>query len=317
MLDFRDALALHQGDEIEVDFSRIGFAYPDGMLLFARIICDHVEAGAIIRPINYEKETYPVNMGFFEAAGLGIPPQGYSPGNANYFPVTKVSTKSVRAKASAYKQDPGEVVNSMAADLAGILIRQGGEEAKETVTYAIREIVRNIIEHSGSEDFTVSAQYYPNKGLVEVAIMDRGNGIRSGLSGNPHLVLANDYEAILKSLVPGISGSFYRGMPKRKKTEWSNSGFGLFMTSQICRMGGRFTIGSCDSLVTMTKSEKMHVPFRISGTFIVMQMNVSALPKLIGLLRILANRGERIAKLVKVEADVEASYASKFIMAIG
>ncbi|GAA5048535.1 hypothetical protein GCM10023208_05810 [Erythrobacter westpacificensis] len=205
----------------------------------------------------------------------------------------------------------------MASDLAQILIRGGKKEVRETVTYAIREIVRNIIEHSESEDFTVSAQYYPYKGLVEIAIMDRGKGIRRGLSSNPHLSISSDYEAILKALVLGISGSFYRGMPEEKKTEWSNSGFGLFMTIQICRMGGRFTIGSAGSLITMTKSQKQHVPFGISGTFIVMQMRVSELPRLIGLLRMLAARGERLAKLVKVEADVEASYASKFIMEAG
>jgi hypothetical protein len=45
-----------------------------------------------------------------------------------------------------------------------------------------------------------------------------------------------------------------------------------------------------------------------------MVLKVTDLPKLIGLLQRLSDRGERIAKLVKVQADVEASYASKFIV---
>ncbi|GAA5048520.1 hypothetical protein GCM10023208_05780 [Erythrobacter westpacificensis] len=84
MLNFRDDLALYR--EVEVDFSKVGFAYPDGMLLLARIICDQIEAGSQITPVNFEDATYPINMGFFEAAGLGISPQGYAPGNENYNP---------------------------------------------------------------------------------------------------------------------------------------------------------------------------------------------------------------------------------------
>lgn len=312
MLEFRDRLALT--DEATVDFSRIGFAYPDGMVLLSRIICDRIEDGASITPANYERETYPINMGFFRAAGLGIDPQGHAPGNENYFPVTKYSSDDLRGRAERYRQNPGEVVNSMAADLSKILTRGKDESAQQTITYSIREIVRNIIEHSGSENFLVSAQYYPWKRMVEIAIMDKGVGIRQGLSSNPHLALNDDYEAILKALVPGISGAHYRGMPERRRTEWSNSGFGLFMTSQICRMGGRFTIGSYDTLVTMTKNSKDRVPFGFAGTLIVMQMNVSSLPRLVGLLKLLTDRGERVARLVKVQADVEASFASKFVM---
>ena len=154
----------------------------------------------------------------------------------------------------------------------------------------------------------------PNKGTVEIALMDRGIGIKQGLSNNPHLALGNDYEAILKSLVPGISGRSFHGMPDEQRTEWSNSGYGLFMTSQICRMGGRFNIGSGDSLVSITKSEKTVIDFGFEGTFIGMELHVKNLGKLNPLLHRLRGRGERVAKTVKVQADVEASYASSFVM---
>lgn len=253
-------------------------------------------------------------MGFFEAAGFAMPPHPVAAGNANYFPITVLKTKDIARQAISFGQHHGEVLQALARKLAKIMIRGRNDDVEETIAYSIREIARNIIEHSQSDEFSVCGQYYPTKGVVEIALMDCGIGIRRGLLANPHIKVTSDYEAITKALVPGISGKHFKGMENQRKTEWSNSGFGLFMTSQICRRGGQFVIGSGADAVVIIGNEKSRVPFGFEGTFIGMELNVRNLPKLIGLLENLRKKGERVAKLIKVEADIEASYASKFIM---
>ncbi|MFZ5744760.1 MAG: hypothetical protein ACOY7T_09830 [Pseudomonadota bacterium] len=312
MLAFREEI--RSRSEAELDFSQIGFAYPDGMVMLARIISDRIEEGAALRAINYENQSYPINMGFFEACRLDIESHPNAPGNANYFPIRRYSRKDIIRQAEEFKQHPGEVIQSLSRQLSTILIRGKNADIEETISYSMREIIRNIIEHSGSEEFLISGQYYPSKGIVEIAMMDKGVGVREGLSSNPLLSISDDYEAISKSLIPGISGKNYRGMEPIAKSEWNNSGFGLYMTSQICRMGGRFNIGSGSTLLSLLPNYKEVHQFGFQGTFIGMEIRVAELPRLIGLTTRLARRGEALAKLIKVQADVEASYASKFIM---
>ena len=168
MVQFRDLL--RQTSRAKLDFGSVGFAYPDGMVLLARIISDRISEGAELAAVNFESASYPRNMGFFEACGLGIPPEGFAPGNANYFPLKRCSSAELIETAERRGQVPGQVANSMAAQLAKIMIRGKDEQTQETITYSLREIIRNIAEHSASEDFFVSGQYYPNKGVYPLRI---------------------------------------------------------------------------------------------------------------------------------------------------
>ena len=79
---------------------------------------------------------------------------------------------------------------------------------------------------------------------MEVAILDVGLGVRHGLRNNPDLNITSDRDALHLALLPGISGKMYRGVKRRSNDAWQNSGFGLYMTSRICRAGGSFFIAS-------------------------------------------------------------------------
>jgi DEAD/DEAH box helicase domain-containing protein len=78
------------------------------------------------------------------------------------------------------------------------------------LTYSIREIVRNVIEHSESETYTVSAQYWPSQSSAEFAVADAGCGVLSSLSHNPKLEVENDLDALKLAMLPGISSKAWR-----------------------------------------------------------------------------------------------------------
>ena len=113
------------------------------------------------------------------------------------------------------------------------------------------------------------AHYFPTKGRTEVAILDRGIGLRASLSPNPHVDATTDKSAINYALMPAVSGKAFKGAKRlAKRGPWTNSGFGLYMTSRICRNGGNFFIASGETgmLLTTGKEGKRYIPTTLSGT---------------------------------------------------
>ena len=86
------------------------------------------------------------------------------------------------------------------------------------------------------------------------------------------------------------------------------------MTSQICRRGGEFIIGSGESAISLIGEKKNDFAFGIDGTAIILAIKVSDLPRTHALLHSLSKRGESIAKMIGGSVNVEASTASKLLM---
>src|SRR3712207_4279572 len=107
----------------------------------------------------------------------------------------------------------------------------------DVLSYSIREIFRNVFEHSGAESLHFCAQYWPTSNRVEFSVADFGIGIRKALALNPNFRFATDKQAIEWSLLPSVSGRTH--LP-RVSSVWYNSGYGLYMTSRFARNGGNF-----------------------------------------------------------------------------
>jgi hypothetical protein len=104
-------------------------------------------------------------------------------------------------------------------------------EVFETLSYSIREIMRNAVEHAQVERFGVCAQYWPTKGKAEVAIVDRSIGLRESIMASPHIDASTDKSAINYALMPAVSGKAFKGARRlEKRGPWTNSGFGLYLT---------------------------------------------------------------------------------------
>lgn len=158
--------------------------------------------------------------------------------------------------------------------------------------------------------FTV-ASTGQKKGKVEVAILDEGVGIASSLRHNPHVSASNDLDALRLSILPGISGTSFEGANIDPANEWANSGFGLYVVSELCRQGGSFTIVSGEAGFQVSKEKRSWVSATHEGTAIRLVMNTENLRSIAAALALIVSRGERIAKTILKMDRVEASVASK------
>jgi hypothetical protein len=194
--------------------------------------------------------------------------------------------------------------------MSSVLCGDDNGDLFDTLTYSIREIVRNVLEHSGAERFGICAQYWPTRQRVEVAILDRGIGLRSSLAGNPHIDVSDDKKAINFALMPAVSGIAFKGA-RRQRGNWGNSGFGLYMTNRICRNGGNFFIASGDTAMLLTKGQgKRYFRCSLDGTAVRMVINTSQLTGLRESLGRYRDEGFEIQKKYAEIVNIDPSSAS-------
>lgn len=183
-------------------------------------------------------------MGFFNAFGLE-PSATTRGGNSGktYIPIEILSCKTIEDAAYDNGVEVGDEVESECRKMAKVLSGKDSGDLYDYLTYSFRELMRNVIEHSGSSQLGYCAQYWPSKRRVELAIIDRGIGLMSSLKSNPHIDSSDDKKAMNYALMPAVSGKAYKGA-RKQSGNWVNSGFGLYMTNRICRNGGSFFIAS-------------------------------------------------------------------------
>jgi hypothetical protein len=142
---------------------------------------------------------------------------------------------------------------------------QNNKNLFDALSYSIREVMRNVFEHSKARNLYYCAQYWPKSSKVEFAIADFGIGIRRGLSENPNFRFDADKQAIEYSPLPSVSGKTH--VP-RWSDEWHNSGYGLYMTHRLARNGGNFVLGSGDTAIQLSRKTKNNFQTSFSGTIL-------------------------------------------------
>ena len=105
------------------------------------------------------------------------------------------------------------------------------------VGWCLREAIRNVFEHAGTDTAYVTGQSWKS-GRVELAIGDAGMGIPVALAPvhNPR----DASHALSLAVQPGITD--YTGPDTDDK--WQNSGFGLYMLRRIAQDYGSLTVVS-------------------------------------------------------------------------
>ena len=131
----------------------------------------------------------------------------------------------------------------------------------------MREIIRNTVEHSESSEIWFVCQYWSLDNSVEMCILDEGIGIYNSLKKNELLKFSDCLEAIKLSLEPGISSKDIE-FEALSDNEYGNSGFGLHMTSSICKEFGEFVIGSGDKIVYLKNNSIFPADILINGTIL-------------------------------------------------
>lgn len=125
------------------------------------------------------------------------------------------------------------------------------EKNTRVVKYIIGELVRNVLEHSFTENGAiVAAQYYKKTNRVSIGICDNGIGIWKSLNTFWHP--KNDIAAIKLALTPGITGT-----TRKEGGTADNAGAGLFFIKSIAKITRNyFVIYSGSAEYTLLKYDK-------------------------------------------------------------
>ncbi|MDQ8141070.1 hypothetical protein [Chryseobacterium sp. CFS15] len=245
---------------------------------------------------NFSHLTYPAHMGFFKSFGLNFGKEpGEAKGSNTYSPIEVQYVNDIKELSMELMVNPGEVLENYAENLSNILTQNKDKNVTDVLRYSIREILRNIVEHSESDKFSFCAQYLPSKQKVNFAVLDRGIGIMQSLLNNPKITIQDDLDAIRWALKPGVSGKVYPGQKNKPKGEWANSGYGLFMTSNICKMGGSFFISTGKRGLLITETQERELDLETHGTAIYLDIDLNSIYELS---KMLYDLGKQIPKNV-------------------
>jgi len=288
-LDFAgQVLAVPSGiSSVGVDFSAWGRVNggdlpikPFGMLIVSQAIRQlrqRLPPHVMIVPMNLpgnDIESYAAHMGFFHACGINLgKPVGAARGGQTYLPLTQHTTAALTH---------GSQVEPIAKGLARRLAQRQNDDdgLVKALSFSFLEMIRNVIEHSGSPDFWYCAQYWPTRGEAEIAIMDCGIGLGQSLKNNPHVcdLLTSNREILKYALWPGVSGKTFGNRSTLTDDPWRNSGYGLYMNYRICNEGGNFFIASDGAgLYREQNSDNTYYDYALTGVALRLRLRVATL----------------------------------------
>lgn len=304
---------------INLDFSKVTKVRMSGMIYFLRTVEElrnsgkkfQYYPGATTWKAPNKAISYAGHVGFFKALGIDF---GKEPGEAlgsySYLPIIKLTMAELYKLGESVDIHDGIIKYS--EKLAQIL-SDGNTTLENVFTYLIIEMLRNPFEHTVPSVVWVGAQKHPVEGTIEVIIADNGQGIRQTLSINRDFAdLSSDEIALRNALKPGITGKKYA--PKKADNYWQNSGFGLYVTSELTSSVGMFNIISGDTaLGSNGDGFKVYDDANIlfTGTFIRLRINIKEIDKLTpDAIKEFVKKGEQSAGQIDGAITV-ASKASK------
>lgn len=147
------------------------------------------------------------------------------------------------------------------------------ENIRRTITYAVGEIFRNVVQHSGANGFVFS-QYFPATDFVHIGIADYGIGISESFRqcNSEFYDPENDDDVSLleKAMHDRTSSKFNMPSPPYGMPE--NQGVGLTRVDSICELlFGRFFIASGNACYSRDGIRKTCAPlgnFSFPGTVV-------------------------------------------------
>lgn len=171
------------------------------------------------------KTAYAGRMKLFEHLGIEFDP-GLEEREAagRFVPLTQVTSS----------RDVKHVIG----DISALLHLSEDPETLSAVQYCVSELLRNVLEHSGSPDgaFVCAHRYTTSEPhRVTIAVADCGRGISSHLGRAYPEAAENDEVALGLAMRPGITGAIagQYGTP-------DNAGAGLFITRSIAKGSGGY-----------------------------------------------------------------------------
>ncbi len=291
-------------EEIIYDYVNLNRVEPFGMLILGSKIRELVNEfpNCAHEDRNFKNQgsasSYAAHMGFFKSVyqDYGKMP-GEAKGSDTYIPIKYINIDSMRN--DRYKE-----LESISKEIAQILSR-GNKNLELCLSYSTFELLRNILEHSESKSFWYSGQYWPSKKIVEVCILDEGIGITNSIKKNKKIIIDNDLDAIRLSLEPGISTN---GIARESNDFYSNSGFGLYMISNICKEGGDIAICTGSKCLLINKNKESIYETSFKGTAIRIRLDLNKLgtakEMITNLSKVGTKRARKFKKLKTITSEI-------------
>lgn len=284
-----------QSPKVTINFSSIKYVFPFTTLILAESIKSFVEKRIsknretiAILPQKKESDaiSYLKYFGFFKHIGLDV---GNSPnfdkGSNNYLPITTLTKPELMNENKDISLH--EEIDKRSDRLAQNIFKDEKPEAQIMVSYCFREVIRNVFEHSHSDDCTFMAQSWYN-GDVEIALIDNGIGIYKSLSTKHKLI---SVEEILKlAIKPGISSK----LDNTSQSKWANTGFGLYVASNLGKKFGDFSLLSSSKLLEISKDSMTITSLDYNGTAIKLKININEAEYFPNVLNNIVKEGEQL-----------------------
>lgn len=153
-------------------------------------------------------------------------------------------------------------ISPVIASVSALLHLDDEPETLAAVQYCVSELLRNVLEHSGSADGAfVCAHNYSKKSLkrVTLAVADCGRGVAEHLGDSYPSAKQDDRFALEMAMLPGVTGAKagQYGTPE-------NAGAGLFITRCIAKgSGGYFFISSGEAAYRVRRAKVDREEFRL------------------------------------------------------
>lgn len=267
-----DIVANH---EVTIDFRNTQHFEPFGMLLVGSAIRRLMGLlKAVGGNLNFSLPTDVANgiaahMGFWHSIGVDIGRAPSAPAfNDRYLSITELNVGTLYKDAGGRDPLASGVIEAEATKLAKIICVPFSQVLFEALTYSLRELIRNVVEHAMTPGIWIAGMSWPKRDYVQIAILDEGRGIRNSLADHSEFRFDTDELAIRESLRPGVTRNKGRKRSQAELEKWAderhtlplsffdNSGYGLYMVSTFCREAGQFLIASGSSyLATIASAE--------------------------------------------------------------
>lgn len=245
---------LHAADEsesVDVDITRVQFLIPAAIVTILARCHYWKNQGKILRLVGFNQcpaASYLQRMDFLHHLGItDLPEITRNPATGRFVPIQSLTF----AQGS---------VEELASEMTQCILPECSyeDDAYRLLQYATGELLSNAKYHSGGRAF-VSAQFYPQRSLVRIAVADDGVGIRRKFIGTSREADAADANAAIRlALIPGVSSALLT--PEGPYGTRNHRGVGLSLSRELVK-------GSCGHFLIATENGWFSEdPGRISGS---------------------------------------------------
>jgi|SRR5699024_648035 len=265
-------------------FDNLKWIDPSGAVILMETITNLKKHNILIEfePLDTSSSaiSYGLNMGIFQELGLSEY-TSKEEGNT-YLAPKKVTRDEVSDFLSAVNENIEYYFECISDKISKKVLRYNellyDKRLSKLFTYVIRELIRNIFDHSEADYYYYGSQFIPSTSEVELVIADSGVGLKNTIPFNDEEKWFDKdtaENAIEKAFIPGITAESNHGYAS---ANYLNSGFGLAMVKQLVLSAkGTLSLATSDKTITFFNNSKRSDNCNIQGTIIRIRVDLEKL----------------------------------------